>query len=370
MVSRRALLVGGLATAATASALFFLNFSRPARIENGIETEAVASNLTVPWSITFLNQDEAIFTERPGSVKHLTLSSGRIETIANLDVAAVGEGGLHGVENIKLGGKTYLFIYHTYREQGAIFNKVIRAEYNGGLTDMVEIIAPIPGGRIHNGGRIKVGPDNNLYITTGEGGEPSLSQRIDSLGGKILRLTLDGKVPKDNPFNNPVYAYGLRNPQGIAWHPETKTLYCTDHGPSGEGLRRAHDEINVVKPGENYGWPHVIGDEERLGMRKPVYHSGSETWAPSGCCFHDGRKNAEYKNSFFFAALRGTHLHRVEFSRDGERVVSAEKLLDGAYGRLRDVVQGPDGNLYVLTSNRDGRGAPAPGDDRIIRVIF
>lgn len=371
MVSRRVFLAGVLgAGAAVALASLLMTRSESRRVASDYEVEVLAERLTVPWSITFLNQEEAVFTERSGALKLLTLSTGKVETIATLEVAAVGEGGLLGVEHHKSGKNNNLFIYHTYRQKGALYNKVVKASLSGGLDDVVEIIGQIPGGTIHNGGRLKIGPDKNLYITTGEAGEPSLSQKLDSLGGKILRLTLDGKIPADNPFNNPVYAYGLRNPQGLAWHPETGLLYCTDHGPSGENFRRAHDEVNLIKPGQNYGWPSIIGDEQLPGMNKAVYHSGSETWAPSGCCFYSGTRNNNFKNSFFFACLRGAHLHRAVFSPDGEGVAYSEKLFVDRFGRLRDVVEGPDGHLYILTSNRDGRGTPAMNDDRIIRIIL
>lgn len=330
----------------------------------------VAEKLSVPWSISFISSDEALFTERNGAVKLLTLSTGRVEEVGRFEVAAVGEGGLLGIETRRAGGKIIVYLYHSYREGGKIFNKVVKTIYNGGLQDPVDIISGIPGGTVHNGGRLKIGPDNMLYIATGEGGVPDLSQDTGSLGGKILRLTPDGEVPQDNPFKTPVYALGLRNPQGLAWHPVTQELYCTDHGPSGEGLRIAHDEVNLIKPGANYGWPIVIGDDGDEKFVKPVVHSGLETWAPSGCCFYTGRGNPEFSNSLFFAALRGRHLHRLVFDEDGHRVVLSEKLFDGQFGRLRDVVEGPDGNLYILTSNRDGRGSPTPNDDRIIRVTF
>lgn len=371
MVSRRIFLTGLAGAAATAAAAYMFFLQPKTTISSSEpEVEVVARKLNVPWSMTFLNNDEAVFTERNGALNLLSLSSGRVENVAQLDVTAVGEGGLLGVEHLPSGKNQMLFLYYTYSEQGMIYNKVVRAKLSGGLDDVVEIISRIPGGRIHNGGRIKIGPDKHLYITTGEAGDTNLSQRTDSLGGKILRITTDGKIPVDNPFQNPVYAYGLRNPQGIAWHPENGRLYSTDHGPSGEGLRRAHDEVNLIRPGENYGWPFVIGDEERPGMKKPVYHSGTETWAPSGCCFYSGRRNNDYRNSFFFACLRGSHLHRVVFGPDGESVATAQKLFQDRFGRLRDVVEAPDGALYLLTSNRDGRGTPVAEDDRIIRIIF
>lgn len=367
---RRRVFLAVLGSASALGAAAFVSSFIKVGEKPSLSVEVVAEKLSVPWSISFISGDEALFTERNGAVKLLTLSTGRVEEVGRFEVAAVGEGGLLGIETLRAGGKTIAYLYHSYREGGKIFNKVVRTIYSGGLQDPVEIISGIPGGTVHNGGRLKIGPDNLLYITTGEGGVPDLSQDTDSLGGKILRLLPDGGVPQDNPFKTPVYALGLRNPQGLAWHPETGRLYCTDHGPSGEGLRIAHDEVNLIKPGANYGWPIVIGDAGEEKYVKPVIHSGLETWAPSGCCFYTGRGNQEFRSSFFFAALRGRHLHRLVFDEEGYRVVLSEKLFDGQFGRLRDVVEGPDGNLYILTSNRDGRGSPAPDDDRIIRVTF
>ncbi|MCS7138310.1 MAG: PQQ-dependent sugar dehydrogenase, partial [Candidatus Caldarchaeum sp.] len=334
--------------------------------EVSLAAEPVAEGLRVPWSISFISDDEALFTERHGSVKLLDLSSRRVEDVGSVEVAAVGEGGLLGVETLKRGGRVEVFLYHTYSEQRRLLNKVVRTVYNGSLEDRTNIITSITGGSIHDGGRLKIGPDGMLYITTGEGGMPAESQNINSLGGKILRIRPDGTVPDDNPFKTPVHAYGLRNPQGIAWL--NGKMYCTDHGPSGEEFKYAHDEVNLVVRDGNYGWPLVIGDEVRPGLTRPLIHSGTETWAPSGCCIYQRGDIDFLRESLLFAALRGTHLHKLTLNREGDTVVSSEKLFNNVFGRLRDVVEGPDGALYVLTSNRDGRGVPRQGDDKIIRI--
>ena len=366
-VSRRWFLGISLAAGAFATAVVGLNYLRRTEQPRALSVETVATRLAVPWAIAFLNDSEAVFTERAGNVKYIDLGLRRVEDVGRLEVRAVGEGGLLGVEVIK-GRSTHLYLYHTYVGGGRVLNKVVGASFNGGLDDVVDLLTGIPGGNIHNGGRLKIGPDGKLYISTGEGGIPELSQDLNSLGGKILRINLDGTTPEDNPFNTPVYAYGLRNPQGLAWRKPSNTLYCTDHGPSGEGLRFAHDEVNLVVPGGNYGWPYVIGDEEGTGFRRPLIHSGLETWAPSGCCFYNYDLLGEWTGSFFFACLRGQHLHRLILDTVGETVATSEKLYEGIYGRLRDVVEGPDGSLYILTSNRDGRGSPSPEDDRILRI--
>ncbi|MEM1943397.1 MAG: PQQ-dependent sugar dehydrogenase [Candidatus Caldarchaeum sp.] len=367
-LTRRRFLLGGAAAGLAAAAGLVLATPRTSMdVDVSLSAEPVAEGLRIPWSVSFISDDEALITERQGSVKLLTLGSRKVEEVGFIEVAAVGEGGLLGVESMRAGGKTVVFLYHTYRAGGRLMNKVVKALYDGGLDDVVDVVSGITGGAVHNGGRVKVGPDGMLYIATGEGGVPAESQNINSLGGKILRVTPEGETPGDNPFNSPVYALGLRNSQGIAWR--DGRMYATDHGPSGEGLRYAHDEVNLIVSGGNYGWPAAIGDEAVQGIIKPLIHSGSETWAPSGCCVYKQGDIASLRGSLLFAALRGSHLHRVVLNEDGTAVVGHEKLFTDSFGRLRDVVEGPDGALYVLTSNRDGRGVPRAGDDKVIRIF-
>jgi glucose/arabinose dehydrogenase len=222
---------------------------------------------------------------------------------------------------------------------------------NDALSARRTIIDGIPGTRFHNGGRIGFGPDGMLYITTGDAQIPDLAQDHSSLAGKILRLHDDGSIPADNPFaDSPVYSYGLRNPQGLAWD-EDGQLWATDHGPRGQ------DEINLIQAGKNYGWPVIQGDQQAPGMERPVLHSGSDTWAPSGA--------AVLGESLYFAGLRGRSLYR--FNRDAQKPVLTSHL-EGTFGRLRTVVAGPDGLLYLLTSNRDGRTIATAKDDLLVVV--
>ena len=213
------------------------------------------------------------------------------------------------------------------------------------------ILDNIPAASNHNGGRIKFGPDGMLYITTGDASLADSAQDKNSLAGKILRLKDDGAIPPDNPFpDSPIYSFGHRNPQGLAWDTQGK-LWAMEHGSS------ASDELNLIKPGNNYGWPVIRGDEEETGLESPVIHSGQETWAPSGLAYFDG--------SLFFAGLRGQGLYQAVIENEG---VTLQRYLDRNFGRLRDVVLGPDNLLYILTSNRDGRGLPVAEDDQIIRI--
>ena len=260
-------------------------------------------------------------------------------------------------------------MYYTYNELVTTSNKVVRYQLTDGkITEDKVLIDGIPGASYHDGGRVQFGPDGKLYITTGEAGNPELSQDMNSLGGKILRINSDGTIPEDNPWaNSPIYTIGHRNPQGIDWD-ESGNLVATEHGPSG-WRGSAHDEINLITPGANYGWPDVIGDETAEGLQNPILHTGDDTWAPSGAEFYYGDKIPQWSGKYFVATLRGNHLHMIDFDLQNNKVISHEKLFQDEFGRLRDVQTGPDGYLYILTSNQDGRGSPSSNDDRILRIV-
>jgi glucose/arabinose dehydrogenase len=231
------------------------------------------------------------------------------------------------------------------------------------------LIDNVAGSNNHDGGRLKFGPDRKLYWTTGDAQTTRFAQNLSSLNGKILRLNGDGAIPADNPFpNSYVYSYGHRNSQGLAWQPKTGRLYATEHGPSGfQGCCR--DELNYIEPGKNYGWPAIRGDETREDMVSPVLNAGtSETWAPTGATFVT---RGPWAGSLLFTGLRGQTLYRVVLdANDPRKVEKFERYFYRQFGRLRDIVEGPDGNLYLLTSNRDGRGSPKDDDDRVIRLSF
>ena len=210
---------------------------------------------------------------------------------------------------------------------------------------------------------MRFGPDGLLYITTGDASSSGLAQDLGSLAGKILRLGRDGSTPRTNPFGSPVYSYGHRNPQGLDWPPATGDLWASEHGNIG------NDEVNLIDAGANFGWPQIQGSQSMAGMRTPVA-SYSPAIAPSGASFHRGQRFTRFANNLFVATLRGTHLLRLTIDPASPRRVAAEeRLLDGTFGRLRDVVTGPDGLLYIATNNRDGRGSPSATDDRILRLV-
>lgn len=339
---------------------------KPKPAKKDIKTEVIAKDLQIPWSIAFLPDNSAVFTERNGLLRSLDSKGKLVKTpVAEIPVSAEGEGGLLGVTvHPDFEKNNFIYLYYTYKKGSSTLNKVEGYRLAGKkLADKKVIIDEIPGGVVHNGGRIKFGPDNKLYITTGDAQKPDSAQDIDSTAGKILRVNDDGGIPENNPFSgNPVYSYGHRNVQGIAWHPETQQLFATEHGPD------ANDEVNRIVKGGNYGWPEVKGTSKSDKFINPILSSGKDTWAPSGADFYKGPA-VKFKDNLFFAALRGTHLQRIAISPD-DKVTSDEELLKNKFGRLRDVVFGPDNAIYLLTSNRDGRGIPVPSDDRIIKVTF
>ncbi|MHB8881063.1 MAG: PQQ-dependent sugar dehydrogenase [Thermodesulfovibrionales bacterium] len=343
---------------------------------DGVRVEVWVDNLDIPWSLLFLPGGRALVTERKGVIRLIKDGTLQARPYAVLDVAHTGEGGLMGLTaGSGSGSKPYLYAMHTYQKDGKLFNRVIRLKDNGdtGSFDKV-IIDTIPGGSNHNGGRIAFGPDSMLYISTGETFRSGLAQDLSSRGGKILRLDPEGGIPPDNPFKgSPVYSYGHRNPQGLTWQPSTGRLFASEHGPSGEFGHFANDEINSIVRGGNYGWPKVIGAPGLKQYIDPLI-VWKNTTPPSGIAFYSGDLLKHLKGDLFVATLRSQALIRIRLQKDSAKAVRIERWFasdgsGGKYGRLRDVVEGPDGALYFLSNNRDGRGSPKQGDDKIYRIV-
>ena len=315
----------------------------------------IAGGLDTPWGLAFLPDGGILVTERKGTVRLIT-AGGQLQTepVATISAAVeAGEGGLLGITlHPAFSSNNLVYLYYSYSATGQTLNRVVRMTYSGGrLTGEEVVLGGIPGASNHDGGRIKFGPDGFLYIGTGDAGVSSRSQDTGSLAGKILRVTDAGQPVPGNPFGSEVYSYGHRNVEGLAWGPNG-ALYATEHGSS------AADEINRIEAGKNYGWPEIRGDETLPGMETPLRHSGSTTWAPSGAAFLNG--------SLFFGGLAGQALYEAVIQ--GGIVTEVKEHFKGQFGRVRDVVAGPDSRLYITTSNRDGRGNPSSNDDRIIRV--
>ena len=313
-------------------------------------------------------------TERRGKIYRVNPANGQVTQVGQVDVVEVGESGLMGIA-FHPGFDTQPFVYlaHSFGAGSTIRNRLIRMRFNGvSLSNPETLLDNIPGAAFHNGSRLAVGRDRLLYMTTGDSGNPALSQNLNSVAGKVLRLTLDGQPAPGNPFGTTIFSYGHRNAQGLVFHPETDDLYLTEHGPFD------NDEVNRVEIGRNYGWPDVSGfcDGDLRGegefcdgnnVAEPVA-AWTPTIAPAGADFYNSDLISGWKGSLLFTTLKGSALVRLTLSTDGNRAVGEEFLFQHEFGRLRDVLVAPSGQIYLATSNRDGRGRPVADDDRILRI--
>ncbi len=340
-----------------------------------VRAERVATGLEVPWGIAFLPGGDALVTERPGRLR--LLRGGRLEAapVATIAVVARGEGGLLGIAaDPRFAESRRFYLYATVEKGGRAVNRVTRwilaPDRRSAREDRV-LLDDIPAERYHDGGRLRFGPDGMLYVGTGDAGRPPSSQDPSSRSGKILRIGTDGQVPRDNPTpGSPVFLSGVRNVEAFDWL-DPKTLVVADHGPSGEMGRHGGDEVTVARAGANLGWPDVWRCETRPDVTTPVLAFVAAV-APGGASFYRGDAVPEWKGSFLVGTLRSRHLHRVVLDAGG-RLVAHEVYLPGdppeGLGRVREVVQAPDGALWVTTSNCDGRGACPPEKDVIARIV-
>ncbi len=320
------------------------------------DLEIVAENLDIPWEIIPLSDGRMIVTERPGRI--VLLENGNKTVIKELSISAIGEGGLLGAALESFDDLNYLYVYYTYRSGISNYNRISRFLFDGSsLGDEQVLLEKIPGSSLHNGGRMRFGNDGKLYVTTGDALTTRLAQDEDSLAGKVLRLNPDGSVPDDNPFpESYVYALGLRNPQGLAWHPVTGDLYLSGHGPT----RRDH--ITVIEPGLNYGWPTITCDQENDEFAAHLICYQDFTLAPSGMDFVN---LVDQERVFLLVSgLRGNMVMVIELDQD-DLVVSQTPILTDL-GRIRTVVF-HDGYVYIATNNTDGRGIPDDNSDVILR---
>ena len=324
-----------------------------------LNADVLVDGLNNPWELIFGPDGDMYFTERDGRIWKID-KSGEAKIIQTFPKSGSIEGGTLGLAlHPDFEKNKKIYVYQTNLELDFFQNKVysFRVDDNT-LIEKQLIIDDIPGAPWHDGGRIKFGPDEKLYITTGDAINPGWSQEISSLAGKILRINSDGTIPEDNPFDSsPVFSYGHRNPQGIAWSNDGM-LVSSEHGPSGE-MGSGHDEINVIVKGKNYGWPKVVGDSSDNNFVNPIIHSGASTWAPSGMVYYDSENISSLDGKFLVGALRGQHLMVMDIASDGS-LISAEKMFEGEFGRIRTAQIGPDGVLYLLTANGD--------NDKIIRI--
>lgn len=313
------------------------------------EFETLVTGLDIPWDLVFLPDGRALVSERNTARVLEVTEDGDVSEVGTVpDVEPGGEGGLHGLEY----QDGWLYAYLTASDD----NRVVRMELDDGLGEPEVVIDGIPKAGIHNGGRMAFGPDGMLYIAAGDADEPSRAQDVETPAGKILRLEPDGSVPDDNPFDgSPVWSYGHRNVQGLAFDDDER-LWASEFGTD------IWDELNIIEPGENYGWPEVEGIAEDERFVDPEVQWGNVEASPSGIAY--------VRDTIFLAALRGQRLWQVPVP-DGE-AGEPQDFAVGEYGRLRDVTLAPDGTLWILTNNTDGRNpdGPGPDDDRILRVTL
>ncbi|MFG3052077.1 PQQ-dependent sugar dehydrogenase [Kitasatospora sp. NPDC048239] len=318
----------------------------------------VTDGLAAPWGLAVLPDGDLLVSERDSAQIVRVAAKDGAKTVAGTvpGVTAGGEGGLLGIA-LSPGFATDHLVYAYFST--ATDNRIVRFGYDPAQPSGQQLGTPevlltgIPHGPRHNGGRIAFGPDGLLYAGTGDSSNSALAQDKGSLGGKILRLAPDGSPAPGNPFpDSPVYSYGHRNVQGLAWDPQGR-LWASEFGQD------SWDELNLIKPGGDYGWPVVEGIATNPDYLNPVAQWRTADASPSGIAYADG--------AIWMAALRGTRLWRIPL--DGDHLASApQEFLNGAYGRLRTVVADRDGTLLVVTNNTDGRGDPQPGDDRILRL--
>ena len=320
------------------------------------DPEVIASGLEAPWSVVFVGDTPLVSERDSGRLLEIS-SDGDAREVARLDeVAATGEAGLHGLAV----RDDELYAFYAAGDENRIERFDLLGEAGSlSLGEPETVLDGLPTGSFHNGGRLAFGPDGMLYATLGDTGDRDSAQDRQALSGKILRMSPDGEVPEDNPFDDSlVFTMGHRNPQGIAWD-EEGTMYASEFGQD------TWDELNVIEAGGNYGWPEVEGIATEGGAGEggsddftdPVQQWPPSEASPSGMAVTD--------QSILIAGLRGQRLHEVAF----DDLSTSTQLWAGEHGRLRDVAQAPDGSLVVATNNTDGRGEPGPDDDRLLRFV-
>lgn len=314
------------------------------------EPEVITGELNVPWSIE-KQGNRFYITERPGNI--VKIENGELERQSvelKKELSTAEEAGLLGfVLAPDFNESDLAYAYYTYEDSSGQFNRIVTLRLNDNVWKEESLLLDkIPSGSFHHGGRLKVKPNGKLYATTGDASNSENAQDLNSLGGKILRINLDGSIPADNPFpNSYVYSYGHRNPQGITWG-DDGTLYESEHG------NQANDEINIIEAGRNYGWPVIEGNQEKEGLVSPLFTSGKDaTWAPSGIDY--------YQDKLYVAALKGAAIFEFNLQAD-----EFQEIISGL-GRIRDI-RIEDNYLYFISNNRDGRGSPQKNDDKLFRI--
>lgn len=335
--------------------------SNSSNVTNTSGVEIIAEGFQAPRSIDISKDGRIFISEKRGSIRVVENGSLLTEPVGDIKAENRGDAGLLGLTLHPNFTQNHLFyVYYTYSNSTGMFNKVLMLqESNNRIIDSKTILDGIPGDDYRDGGRIKFGPDGKLYVSTGDASIPELSQDLNSLAGKILRINEDGTIPQDNPFSNsPVYVYGFRNVLGLAWAPNNGAMYGSDQGGAG------NDEINLILPGKNYGWPHQeckSNSDDNGYQYTPPLLCFNPSLEPSGIAFALSNKLG-YQNHLIVATLKGSHLRDIDFDSGSQNTILV------GYGRIIDLVESEDGSIFVLTSNTDGRALPQQGDDKILRL--
>lgn len=338
-----------------------------------LDTVVVAKGLDVPWEILWGPDDYIWITERSGKVKRINPDTKAIQTLLEITVSDQGESGLLGMAlHPNFTEEPLVYLAYNYTDGNSIRERLVRYTYQQErLINEEVLIDNIPGNTYHDGARLLFGPDEKLYMTTGDAGEMPLSQNLSSLNGKLLRINPDGSIPDDNPIESSyVWALGLRNSQGLDFA-NNGILYSSEHGPESD------DEINILEQGRNYGWPNVIGPCDTPAeiqfctannVMEPIQHY-TPTLAVAGIAYYSHEALPDWTNSLIVTSLKAGKLLVLHLSDPGDSVINTTTVYDNNFGRLRDVCVSDDGRVFISTSNNDGRGDPNPGDDKIIELV-
>ncbi|WP_372636904.1 PQQ-dependent sugar dehydrogenase [Fodinibius sp.] len=343
----------------------------------GVST--IASGLEVPWEITWGPDGWIWMTEQKGVVSKLNPRTGeKVEMLKLQDVYLRTTPGLLGMDiHPDQENYPYIFLLYNSREEEGedrIALNLVRYTVGADTLSEAETLLDIPGGRGHNGSRLTISPGSKVVVATGEAGNAEDAQNLRSLGGKILRLNVDGSIPEDNPLaDSPVWAWGFRNQQGLTYG-ERGLLYASEHGVATD------DEINLIQKGGNYGWPDVegfcdTGDEQAYCADSTIVEplkAWTPTIAPAGIDYYGSASIPEWQHSLILSTLKDATLHVLPLSEEGKAIEGNRLYLEKVFGRLRDVTVSPEGDVYVATSNRDWKeqeNFPMPKDDRILRLF-
>jgi glucose/arabinose dehydrogenase len=340
-----------------------------------LRASVVSSDLEIPWGGVFTSESRLLLTQRTGSILEIIIENGQeisrsvIKTYDQIQGVNNEEGLMAITLDPEYDDNGYVYIAAAFPTSNGFEVDILRYVDEGGeLGDETVLIDGIPAARFHSGTQLGFGPDGYLYIATGDALDKDAAQDTDSLLGKILRVDRDGNQAPDNPFNNSVYALGFRNPQGFDWSPVSDELWLNDHGPSGFDGPQGGDEVNRVLEGLNYGWPIISHSDSQEGLESPDLEF-TPAVAPGTSTFYTGDVIPEFYNNYFFGGLRGEGLFRVIIDPNNPSEIQAwEKVDIPDYGRIRSVFEGPQGELYITTSNTDGRGDIRSGDDKLIRI--